>query len=72
MVGEESEGFSMKNHLPEKDGILADLLVAEMVARKARTCPNSWKSCSPKWDRCTTAGLISPWPRKPRCSSWSV
>jgi alpha-D-glucose phosphate-specific phosphoglucomutase len=36
MVGEESEGFSMKNHLPEKDGILADLMVAEMVARKRK------------------------------------
>lgn len=32
MVGEESEGFSMKGHLPEKDGILACLLVTEMVA----------------------------------------
>jgi alpha-D-glucose phosphate-specific phosphoglucomutase len=36
MVGEESEGFSMKNHLPEKDGILAGLLVAEMVARRQK------------------------------------
>ncbi|MBW1992015.1 MAG: phosphoglucomutase/phosphomannomutase family protein [Deltaproteobacteria bacterium] len=36
MVGEESEGFSMKNHLPEKDGILADLMVAEMVARRKK------------------------------------
>jgi alpha-D-glucose phosphate-specific phosphoglucomutase len=39
LVGEESEGFSMKNHLPEKDGILADLLVAEMVARKGKDLP---------------------------------
>jgi phosphomannomutase len=39
MVGEESEGFSMKNHLPEKDGILADLMVAEMVARKGKDIP---------------------------------
>ncbi len=39
MVGEESEGFSMKNHLPEKDGILADLMVAEMVARKGKDLP---------------------------------
>jgi phosphoglucomutase len=30
MIGEESEGFSMKHHLP-KDGILACVLVAEMV-----------------------------------------
>jgi phosphoglucomutase len=39
MVGEESEGFSMKHHLPEKDGILACLLVAEMVARKGKDLP---------------------------------
>jgi phosphomannomutase len=32
--GEESGGFSIKGHIPEKDGILADLLVAEMVAKK--------------------------------------
>jgi len=31
--GEESAGMSMYRHLPEKDGILAALLVAEMVAR---------------------------------------
>src|SRR4029078_10047229 len=30
--GEESAGVSMYRHLPEKDGILACLLVAEMVA----------------------------------------
>ncbi len=30
--GEESAGLSMNRHLPEKDGILACLLVAEMVA----------------------------------------
>jgi phosphoglucomutase len=34
--GEESAGLSIRGHLPEKDGILACLLVAEMVAaRKA-------------------------------------
>jgi alpha-D-glucose phosphate-specific phosphoglucomutase len=32
--GEESGGLSIKGHVPEKDGILACLLVAEMVARK--------------------------------------
>jgi phosphoglucomutase len=30
--GEESAGLTMKDHVPEKDGILACLLVAEMVA----------------------------------------
>ena len=39
MVGEESEGFSMKNHLPEKDGVLACLLVAEMVAITGKGIP---------------------------------
>jgi phosphoglucomutase len=39
MVGEESEGFSMKNHLPEKDGILAGVMVAEMVARTGKGLP---------------------------------
>jgi phosphoglucomutase len=39
MVGEEAEGFSMKGHLPEKDGILACLMVAEMVAKSGRSLP---------------------------------
>lgn len=39
MVGEESDGFSMQNHTPDKDGILADLMVAEMVARKGKDLP---------------------------------
>jgi phosphoglucomutase len=34
--GEESAGLSMRRHLPEKDGILACLLVAEMVARTGK------------------------------------
>ncbi|MGZ8711038.1 MAG: phosphoglucomutase/phosphomannomutase family protein, partial [Thermoanaerobaculia bacterium] len=36
MGGEESAGMSMYKHLPEKDGILACLLVAEMVARRGK------------------------------------
>ncbi|WP_136526637.1 phosphoglucomutase/phosphomannomutase family protein [Geomonas ferrireducens] len=32
--GEESAGLSIKGHVPEKDGILACLLVAEMVAHE--------------------------------------
>jgi phosphoglucomutase len=36
MGGEESGGMSMYKHLPEKDGILACLLVAEMVARTGK------------------------------------
>ena len=36
MGGEESAGMSMYRHLPEKDGILACLLVAEMMARTGK------------------------------------
>ncbi len=39
MVGEEADGFSMRGHLPEKDGILACILVTEMVARKKKDLP---------------------------------
>jgi len=35
--GEESAGLSIYGHVPEKDGILACLLVAEMVARRGQT-----------------------------------
>lgn len=34
MGGEESAGFSVAGHVPEKDGILAGLLIAELVARR--------------------------------------
>jgi phosphoglucomutase len=35
--GEESAGLSIRGHLPEKDGILACLLVAEAVARRGQS-----------------------------------
>lgn len=35
--GEESAGLTVKGHVPEKDGILACLLVAEMVAVEKKT-----------------------------------
>jgi phosphomannomutase len=35
--GEESAGLSIRGHVPEKDGILACLLVAEMVAARRAT-----------------------------------
>jgi alpha-D-glucose phosphate-specific phosphoglucomutase len=35
--GEESAGLTIKGHVPEKDGILACLLVAEMTARTGMT-----------------------------------
>jgi phosphomannomutase len=35
--GEESAGLTIRGHVPEKDGIIAGLLMAEMVARRGRT-----------------------------------
>ena len=35
--GEESAGLTIKGHVPEKDGILACFLVAEMVTREGKT-----------------------------------
>lgn len=35
--GEESAGMTIKDHVPEKDGVLACLLVAEMVAREKKS-----------------------------------
>ena len=37
MGGEESAGFTMEGHVPEKDGPLACLLLAELVATTGRT-----------------------------------
>src|SRR5579875_2547510 len=34
--GEESAGLTIRGHVPEKDGVLAGLLVAEMVARRGK------------------------------------
>jgi alpha-D-glucose phosphate-specific phosphoglucomutase len=35
--GEESAGLTIRGHVPEKDGVLAGLLVAEMVATRGKT-----------------------------------
>jgi len=35
--GEESAGMTIKDHVPEKDGIIACMLVAEMVSQEKRT-----------------------------------
>ena len=39
--GEESGGISIKGHIPEGDGILMGLLLAEMVARTGKTLVES-------------------------------
>jgi alpha-D-glucose phosphate-specific phosphoglucomutase len=40
--GEESGGLSIKGHIPEKDGILANLLVVEMIAKRKKTLSQIW------------------------------
>jgi len=42
--GEESAGLSIRGHVPEKDGIVACLLVAEMVARRNQTLGEQLKA----------------------------
>lgn len=37
--GEESGGLTIRGHIPEKDGILACLLVAEMIAERKKPLP---------------------------------
>jgi len=41
--GEESAGMTIKDHVPEKDGILACLLVAEMVSHERKTIKDMLK-----------------------------
>jgi alpha-D-glucose phosphate-specific phosphoglucomutase len=43
MGGEESAGMSVRGHVPEKDGILACLLVAEAVARRGSSIQRQLK-----------------------------
>lgn len=40
--GEESGGVSIKGHIPEKDGILANLLVIEMLAYEKKSLAQIW------------------------------
>ncbi len=40
--GEESGGLSVLGHIPEKDGVLADLLVAEMIAFEGKPLGQIW------------------------------
>jgi alpha-D-glucose phosphate-specific phosphoglucomutase len=42
--GEESAGLTIRHHVPEKDGILAGLLMCEMVARRGRTISEQLQS----------------------------
>ena len=47
--GEESGGLSIQGHVPEKDGILACLLIAEMVAREKKSLRDILRSLYKKY-----------------------
>jgi phosphoglucomutase len=49
--GEESACFAIKDHLPEKDGIMAGLLVAEMMASKRKSLSEQIKDFFAKYGR---------------------
>jgi len=49
--GEESGGIGIKDHLPERDGILNSLLLAEMMADKGWTLVNLCKTSRKNSDR---------------------
>jgi phosphomannomutase len=40
--GEESGGLSIKGHIPEKDGILANLLIVDMIAKLGKPLSEIW------------------------------
>jgi phosphomannomutase len=52
--GEESAGLSIRGHLPEKDGILAGLLVAEAVARRGLSVKRQMEALFNKVGPCHT------------------
>ncbi|NQU16649.1 MAG: phosphoglucomutase/phosphomannomutase family protein [Candidatus Saganbacteria bacterium] len=47
--GEESGGLSINGHIPEKDGILADLLVVEMAAKTKKPLSQLWRELVKKY-----------------------
>jgi phosphoglucomutase len=55
--GEESAGLTIRGHLPEKDGILAGLLVAEAVAKRGQTVKQQLEALYKKVGPCYTVRL---------------
>jgi phosphoglucomutase len=47
--GEESAGLTIRGHVPEKDGIIAGLLMAEMVARRGKSIGEQLKQLFSKY-----------------------
>ena len=47
--GEESGGLSIKGHIPEKDGLLADLLIVDMLAKRKKKLSELWTELVSKY-----------------------
>lgn len=58
--GEESGGLSVKGHVPEKDGILACLLMAELVATEGKTLGQVLRQLEKKTGRFFTSRINIP------------
>jgi phosphomannomutase len=43
MGGEESGGFGFRRHIPERDGILAGLFIADMIMRREKPLSDIWQ-----------------------------
>lgn len=68
--GEESGGLSVKGHVPEKDGVLACLLMAELVATEKKPLGQILKALEKKPANSTATGStsVSRRRRKKPCS----
>ncbi|MFH1737169.1 MAG: phosphoglucomutase/phosphomannomutase family protein [Actinomycetota bacterium] len=49
MGGEESGGLSVLGHIPEKDGLLADLLIMEMIAVEEKSLSDIWRGITKRY-----------------------
>ena len=49
MGGEESGGLSVLGHIPEKDGLLADLLIMEMIAAEQKSLSAIWREITEQY-----------------------
>jgi phosphomannomutase len=58
--GEESGGLSIKGHIPEKDGILANLLVVEMMAKRKKALSDIWRDLTSEVGEIYTQRLNLP------------
>jgi phosphomannomutase len=63
MGGEESGGIGYSRFLPERDGVLNCLLLANVMAEEGKPLGNWWPSCSASLGRIITGGAICTFPK---------